>query len=309
MAIPKNKVDRAVREDEAHAAILADRREKRTVEIRLARRFRAMDKSIAFVYYACASIAEYGARFGYSPEESRALAAVGQALEIVAIIEERLLEGHLTFDAAALLSQILVHPAFKERQDEWMKLAEGSDLAEFKRRLRKEIAEAERKEPVVPKTVLLTEQDEKDFFDARGLASKKEGRLLSEGETIGILSRHYLDSFDPLRKEPGTRRVPDTRTVDSRYVPMEVQREVFRRTGGKCAVWNCRNRWFLDNAHLFPHSEGGHREASNCSPLCGMHHAEYDRGLLIIEGTAEDPIFKDVKGNVLPGGPGPPDTG
>ena len=114
---------------------------------------------------------------------------------------------------------------------------------------------------------------------------------------------------NPLRAKPGTRRVPDTRLVESRYVPIEVRRELWDRTGGKCAVWNCEERWFIDNAHLFGHAEGGHREADNLQPLCGMHHAEHHAGLLIIEGTAENPIFKDAKGNVLPGGPGPPDTG
>ena len=40
-----------------------------------------MDRSVAFVYYSCTSIPDYGARFGYSPEEARALAIVGAALK------------------------------------------------------------------------------------------------------------------------------------------------------------------------------------------------------------------------------------
>ena len=110
MAIPKNKVDRAVREDAAHAEVLALRREKRTQEVRLARLFHKIDESVAFVYYACSSIPDYGTRFGYSPEEARALARVGAALEVVPVLEGKLLDGSLTFDAAAVVARIIVHP-------------------------------------------------------------------------------------------------------------------------------------------------------------------------------------------------------
>jgi hypothetical protein len=224
-------------------------------------------------------------------------------------IEARLLDGRLTFDAAAAIAGLILRPDFAGRRDEWLKPAGDSDLAELRRKVRKALAEAERKEVVVPKTVHLTEQDEKDFFEARGRISRSEGRVLTEGEAIGHLSRFYLDRMDPLRAEPGRRRVPDTRLVDSRYVPIEVRREVFARTGGKCAVWKCGSRWFVDLAHLFPHSGGGAREADDLTPLCRTHHREYDHGLLFIEGTADRPIFRDADGNLLPGGPDPPDTG
>ena len=123
------------------------------------------------------------------------------------------------------------------------------------------------------------------------------------------LSRFYLDTLDPMRAKPGPRRVPDTRTVDSRYVPREVKRQVWNRTKGRCAVWGCRCRKRGQFAHLFPHCEGGSREADALILMCPDHHKLFDAGLLIVEGTAENPIFKDVKGNLLPGGPGPPDTG
>jgi hypothetical protein len=309
MAIPRNQVDRAVREDAAHAAIVGVRGDIRTQQIRLARLFGTVDRSLAFVYHSCASVAEYGARYGYSPEEARAYALVGAALSVVPLIEERLLDGRLTFDAAAAVAKIIVHPEFAGQGAEWLKLAEKSDLAELRRKIRKAIEEAERREPVLPKTMYMTEQDEKDFADARGLASKLMNRQLSEGETVGILSRYYLDEKDPLRAKPKPRRVPDTRTVDSRYIPVSVKREVWGRTNGECAVWGCRHRRHNQYAHLFPHSLGGHREASGIILLCPRHHREFDKRLLIIEGTADEPIFRDGEGTLLPGGPGPPDTG
>ncbi len=304
-------VDRAVREEAAHAAVVGLRREKRTHEVRLSRLFHTIEASCAFVYHACASVAEYGARFGYSPKEAADFAAVGAALPVAPAMEESLLSGRLTFDAAAAVARLLVRPEFAGERAAWLRLAESADLATLKRRIRQAIAEAERKEPVVPKTVMLTEKDERDFFDARGLACKKEGRPLSEGETVGILSRHYLDTFDPLRATPGTRRVPDTRTLqtDSRYVPMEVRREVWARTGGRCAVWECQHRRNLQLAHLHPHAKGGHREASGLILLCPIHHLLFDHGLLRIEGTADAPVFRDAEGNLLPHGPAPPDTG
>ena len=173
MAIPKNKVDLAKREDEAEARILADRRAKRILEIRIARDFRRIDLSAHFVYSSCVSVIEYGCKKGYSPWETRTLVAAGAALEAVPELEARLIEGSLTLDAVAALSPILVHPDFAAEQAKWIHLGETSDLRALDRLVKQKLAEAEKKELVLPKTILLTVEEEKVFFEARCVAMKK----------------------------------------------------------------------------------------------------------------------------------------
>jgi hypothetical protein len=169
--------------------------------------------------------------------------------------------------------------------------------------VRKAIAEEEAKQALVAKTIYLTPEGEQTFFEARCKAIRFVGHALSEGETVEFLSQKWLDGDGDGEPMPGTRRLPPTKAGDSRTVPEEVKREVHARTHGKCAVWGCWRRAFTQFAHLFPHQDGGNQEAENMVLLCPRHHALYDKGLLQIEGTAENPIFKDVKGNLLPGGP------
>src|SRR6185503_17662461 len=120
-----------------------------------------------------------------------------------------------------------------------------------------------------------------------------------EGATFERVVDHYLDSFDPARVKPGTRRCAPTATVDSRYVPAEVRREVAARTEGRCAVPFCDHEVFLEFAHVVPHAAGGDREARNGLGLCHGHHVLYDRGLLRVEGPSDAPRFFDVEGRDL----------
>ena len=116
---------------------------------------------------------------------------------------------------------------------------------------------------------------------------------------------HYLDSFDPERKEGRSRRIGDTRDPANRgrAVPAEVKRAVLARNGDRCAVPGCPNEIFLDYAHLRPHAAGGDREAGNLLLACRMHHVQLDRGILKVRGTAEAPVFVNLKGAVIGSGP------
>jgi hypothetical protein len=133
--------------------------------------------------------------------------------------------------------------------------------------------------------------------------------VCSEVETVEFLSRRWLDGEGDGEPKPGKRRKPPTKAGDTRTISEEVKREVRARTGGRCQRWGCWRRAFTNFAHLTPYAEGGNQEAENIVLLCPLDHLLCDRKLLIIEGSAENPIFRDAKGNLLPGGPDPPGGG
>jgi hypothetical protein len=108
MRAGKSKIiDRAVREDAAKAEILALQPEVAGGRILLSKLMRRIEQSAHFVYESCASLGEWGERYGFSAREARLLASVGKAIELEPVLESKLLEGTLTFDAVGVLGKIL----------------------------------------------------------------------------------------------------------------------------------------------------------------------------------------------------------
>jgi hypothetical protein len=108
MRAGKSKIiDRAVREDAAKAEILALHPEVAAGRISLSKLMRRIEQSAHFVYESCASLGEWGERYGFSAREARLLASVGKAIELEPVLESKLLEGTLTFDAVGVLGKIL----------------------------------------------------------------------------------------------------------------------------------------------------------------------------------------------------------
>ncbi|MHC4472975.1 MAG: HNH endonuclease, partial [Planctomycetota bacterium] len=167
------------------------------------------------------------------------------------------------------------------------------------REFRKRLKETETGGPVSVLEAILTSEGREKFERARQLACRKRNRVLDEGETVEVLSDHYLDSFDPDRKVPRKRRMPETNGRAGRNVPAEVKREVLGRTGDRCANPECDNEIFVDLAHDRPHARGGSREADNLDPLCGGCHLLKDRGLLIVRRTPEGLEFRTLDGRLI----------
>ena len=61
----------------------------------------------------------------------------------------------------------------------------------------------------------------------------------------------------------------------------------------------CDCRIWLDRAHVVPHREGGSREARNTNLYCTGHHDLFDWGLLKMEGTPDDPVYKTADGEII----------
>lgn len=296
-------LERAVRQDEAHAEILRRRAGQRRESLRLARLFHAVAAHHHYVYEGCPSLGAYAESIGFSAREGRLLAEVGKALAAEPRLEERILAGRISLDAAAVLGRFHENAEELARSGEdWLDYAERWTARRLERELRKRMREAETGGPVSVLEAVLTATGREKFERARALACRKERRVLDEGQTVEVLSDHYLDSFDPLRKEPRKRRMADTSGGNgngSRAIPAEAKRAVLARQGDRCANPECDREIFLHFSHGVPHARGGSREAENLERLCYTCHRMRDAGLLRVERTESGLVFRARDGRIL----------
>jgi hypothetical protein len=302
-------IDQAVRQDDVEAELLADHRDERKRQLRAARHLARIDRSRHYVFRGCSSMAHYGEMRGRSARETCTLVAVGKAVAAHPELEEKILAGTLSLDAVAALNRLYEHPKLMRDGEDWLMWAEQWSARELERAICRRVREAESGEPTTVLTAILTVSGRDRFDRARQLASRKKNKHLSEGETVEVLSDHYLDSFDPDRKQPRPRRTPDTSGRPGRDVPAEVDRTLRCRWGDRCAVPRCDHHIWLHKAHIRPHRRGGSREALNLHYLCWEHHVLFDAGLLQITGTPEQPVFHFPGGEVLGAAPrAPPES-
>ena len=169
--------------------------------------------------------------------------------------------------------------------------------------------------------------------------------LLTKGETIAEALSHYLDCFDPMRREPdpsdetsdgstsgltsGSTSGPDTSHDPARRrLAASIKRLVRRRANDRCEVAGCCKDIFLEFAHIIPHSRGGTRTVRNIVLLCTQHHFMLDAHLLRFVGWSagrrgsDAPVFDvmlgeecgerfggDVLEHAPPAGSDPPPNG
>jgi hypothetical protein len=207
-------------------------------------------------------------------------------------------------------------PALQRDGDDWLAWAAQEPLKDLKRRLRERLeAKAQAESGVQEVTVFVHPRVVDDFQRARVVASRKEGKALSDGQTFERCVIFYLDKNDPLRVTPRARRLgPTSERPFDRTVPAEVKRAVKRRARDRCEVPGCTNEIFVDLAHITPHCLGSGREADDLFQGCHPHHVLKDAGLLdvvIRRDGGRDYVF--AHGLVLrgpaPEGPEPPPAG
>lgn len=273
---------------------------RREAELRCARLLARMGDDRAWERYGCTNVGEFGERHGLAAVEARALLDLGRALRLHPDLADEIRAGGVTVAAAACVSEVLTRPTLLRPDDDWRHWARTEPIRTLRRRIRARREQVRiGNEPACPVTVFVRPQARDDFERAREIASSRAGRPLTHGETFETVVDHFLDSFDFARVEPGSRRAPNTRLYRSRYVPMEVRREIYARQGFQCAVPFCENTMFLEKAHLVAHASGGHREADNLLLLCSVHHVFLDGGVIRVEGTASEPRFLDRDGRDL----------
>lgn len=308
-ALVTPRIEHVVRQEEAAAALKGRHRRRREEDVFAAYQVERIDRTGHFLCCSCASLAEWGEANGLAGREARTLAAAGRALKLRPALEEEVLSGKLSLEAVAALGRVFENPDLVKDEADWLKCAEQWSVRKLQREIRKKEREAEGGGPVSVLMAILTAAGRALFERARILASRKKKKNLSEGEAVEVLAEHYLESFDPDRKEPRKRRMPDTTGRPGRTVPEEVKRAVRARPhGDRCAVPGCDNEVFLDYAHKQPHWDGGSREEWNLHRLCPPHNGLYDAGKLQITGPPDRPVFHFADGRVVEGF-GPPTPG
>jgi 5-methylcytosine-specific restriction endonuclease McrA len=81
-------------------------------------------------------------------------------------------------------------------------------------------------------------------------------------------------------------------------IPPRVRRLVWRRDHGRCQVPGCRAAKHLEVHHLRWRSDGGGHDPLNLTAMCDAHHDLVHRGLLVVEGTAPDLVFRHADGTL-----------
>ena len=215
-------------------------------------------------------------------------------------LEDKIVSGRITLDAAAAVATVLADPELLRDDDDWLSEAEQLTLSALQKKVRERIVEVREGEPASTLNATMPASGREKFERARVIASRKERKALTEGETVVVLSDHYLDSFDEERKKPRARRMPDTNgrsgrsehtgRPNGRAVPASEKRKV-RMRGEECQFPGCSHRIFVDLAHRRPHAAGGSRESDNLLYLCRTHHALLDAGWIRAEGPSDSPEF------------------
>jgi hypothetical protein len=312
--VPTIRADRrtiqAQRRTEDVAAVERLTPKWRALRADLARHFAAIDDAAAYVFEGCASIGEWGWRRGYTAVEARELVALGHALEASSEVATAFLEGRVTGPAAAVVGRALADPCLVRPGDTWLAWAEHEPIKDLRRRLRERLeVKAQRELAVQELTVFVPARVVDDFQRARVVASRKERKALSDGQTFDRCVTFYLDENDPLRQAPGTRRVgPTADRPRDRYVPAEVKRALARRSKDRCEVPGCTNEIFVDRAHLRPHRLGSGREVDDLFDGCRRHHVMYDAGLLRITIRADGGRDYHFPSDTVLHGPPDPDA-
>jgi 5-methylcytosine-specific restriction endonuclease McrA len=288
----------------------------RRTQIEVARTLVAVAVQERHAFCGHATVEQLGAAMGYGEEETRALRLVGEALALMPELEELLLEGDLSLADVETIGSLARVPELRAdlecagepdeacaiQRARWIALARRLPAKEFRRLVKRRIAEARSRVPMITLVTPISLDVEQDIDRARIIASRKAERTLSRGETIGEAVRHYLDCFDPLlrREAPaGSVRNGASGAVDAafdpskRKLPAATQRLVRRRARDRCEYDGCTNAIHLQFAHIVPHSQGGARDEGNIVLLCTRHHFMLDARIIGFGGwRADQPRFR-----------------
>jgi hypothetical protein len=310
----------AQEDPEGEALVVALVAEYLDRRLRIARVLVRLQDRGTFRLSACSSIVDYARRLGIPAAEARAIVDLGRTLDecvpvaaagegpapadapVVATVEDRVRAGRLTVENAAFVGRLYAKPGCVRAEDDWFRCAETLTVPELRRRVNERIEEVAQGVPeVVALSMHVTRTAREDFHRARVIASRSAGLILTEGQTLTLLVREYLDLHDDACRGARDRRVgPTSEAPDRRYIPAAVKRAVLERSGDRCEVPNCTHRTFLEFAHRRPHACGGDREEQNLLRLCHAHHVQFDADVLLFAGWRDGrPTFRNARGEDL----------
>ncbi len=258
------------------------------LEIERARMLARIARSRHYRLTGCSALAEYGRQLGLRPCVTSDLYQAGFLLELRSEAEAWLLGGELSFEAAALLYQVISDP--QEEADAWIRLALDQPTAVFRARAEDHLASRRLGGAPVRLLFLVSRQGKETFDRAHREAERRERRLLTEGEALESISAAYLKG----EEGPGQSELPVVRDAPTRYIPRAVRTAVRMRDAGMCRVPGCGRQHPLNFSHIVPFRDGGEPTIRNILLLCWTHNQMMEHGFLRIRGTADDPRFFDA---------------
>ncbi len=186
-------------------------------------------------------------------------------------ILEKIAVGKLTMTNASLLAPQVT----QENHQELFAEAEGKSKYELQKKLAPVTFAGECKEKLKPisktHTMFVFQGDDETVALYRALQDRLRHKY-PNGKLEEIVKEAFkllAEKTDPTR-EPKRKSLPRTPSSESRAIPANVRRAVWRRDKGQCR--QCGSRAFLQIDHTVPWSLGGSNELQNLQLLCGVHN-------------------------------------
>ena len=280
-------------ENEAHERFGNLSGEIRRLDVDRARCLAAVARSKHYRFLGCASLSEYGRNQGLRPCETWDLARAGMLLEGRPELEEKLLSGEISFEAAAALYEVATIEG--EDADVWVDWASQEATPVFTARVEERLHERRLGSKPVRMSVLLSGDGKEIFDEARRILEGRERRSLTEGEVVQTTCADFVERERP--KEKKTRRRPPVPQVRvTRHLPAWVREVVRKRDRDRCVVPGCSCSRNLHYSHITAFRHGGAPTPENIVLLCPLHNYMMESGFLRIEGDAHAPQFLAASG-------------
>lgn len=300
MANPKDQRRVQTEPDrKAHARLLELSTTLREAALEAAEIMAQVEGKGAHLRLGASSMYDYAVNdLGLEPAWAHLLRRLGRAFQVEPELRPRVEDRRLSMEAAAAVSRILARPDLHEPGEDWIAVAEDSRHRDLRRRIKARLARGKAGEPVEELMFHVPGRTVDGFRRVREVLSQRERRVIDTNEAFSMTVEAFLDTCDPLRVQPGRRRMePTSERPWSRGVPAEVKRAALQATEGGCLWPQCSNRLFIELAHLEAYASGGDQELANVIPLCGIHHKLRDLGFLKIERVPGGRIrFEDAEG-------------
>jgi len=200
--------------------------------------------------------------------------------------------GELTLSQARRIAPVIT----PETAPLWIENAKTMKQKDLEREVTKVNPKALKKEKVVPLTpertkvvVAVGRETEDALKRAQDLLSQKLGRHASLEDTLGALTKCFLEKHDPVKKAErassrkvkqttvnASSRKPSSRSANGR-IPAASLHAVNRRLDGRCAHTDsrgnrCTERKWIHVHHILPRAQGGTHHPDNLTLLCSAHH-------------------------------------
>lgn len=241
-------------------------------EYRMVELLALMAESRGYYLFNCGSLFEYALKIWRLPENAvRDLVTVARkSIEVPAMVES-LRERRATVSKLRKVCVVIT----VEEQDKWLELVETHSSREVEKAVatvKPELAVATRVTYKSENLLELKTGISEELFQKLERVQQLENCQLTEA--LEKMAEHYLESFDPLRRDV---RVMKRRKRVTGRVAAHTQHELTLRDQAQCTHVDskgkrCTHRRWLEIHHIKQRAHGGSDELTNLRTLCSGHH-------------------------------------